>query len=132
MTRIEKYLKLFIIFNDDEYEQNMKKIEKVIYKANNNKSHKKYKFKNLSIKKENEFEFLKEIKEKEEVIGEEEEEEEEEDDDELDDVDIDLNIPVNKNISNSKKPVNIFSKNNNQNVGLLNKLKIKNDKEGKK
>ena len=122
-----------IIYNDDEYEQNMKKIEKVIYKANNNKSHKKYKFKNLSIKKENEFEFLKEIKEKEEVIGEEEEEEEEEeDDDELDDVDIDLNIPVNKNISNSKKPVNIFSKNNNQNVGLLNKLKIKNDKEGKK
>ena len=120
-----------IIYNDEAYEQNLKKIQKITDKFNY-KENKKTHFNNLTIKKENEFEFLKETKENEEENDEEINEEGEEEDDELDDVDIDLNIPINKNIANSKKPVNIFSKSGSQNMGLLNKLKIKDDEEDKK
>jgi hypothetical protein len=121
-----------IVYNDETYEQNIKKIQKITHKFNS-KENKRTHFNNLTIKKENEFEFLKETKENEEENDEElDEEGEEENDDELDDVDIDLNIPINKTIANSKKPVNIFSKSDSKSMGLLNKLKIQDDEEDKK
>ena len=112
-----------VSYNDELYMQNLKKIDiitnKLIY---NYQTNKKNPFTNLNIKKEISFELLKTINEDNEG---DEEMEEEEDDDEIDDVDIDLNIPINKNIANAKKPVNIFSKQNNTNNGLLDKLKLK-------
>ena len=121
-----------IVYNDETYEQNIKKIQKITHKFNS-KENKRTHFNNLTINKESEFEFLKETKENEEENDEElDEEGEEENDDELDDVDIDLNIPINKAIANSKKPVNIFSKSDSISMGLLNKLKIKDDEEDKK
>ena len=112
-----------VSYNDELYLQNLKKIDiitnKLIY---NYQTNKKNPFTNLIIKKEISFELLKTINEDNEG---DEEMEEEEDDDEIDDVDIDLNIPINKNIANAKKPVNIFSKQNNTNNGLLDKLKLK-------
>ena len=111
-----------ITYNDELYEQNIKKIEKMTKQLISNSQKKKLTFNNLSIKKQIQFEIFKSIKEKKKEKEEEdeeeeaEEEEEEEDDDELDDVDIDLNLPINKNIANAKKPVNIFSKPLSQNI----------------
>ena len=125
-----------ITFNQDLYQQNLKKIEKIAHSFVNKKQ---IPFKKLEIKKEISFDILKPIKtvkkEEEEDDDDEEEyeEEEEEEEDDLDDVNTDLNIPINKNISNSKNPVNIFQKTNtSNNNGLLDKLKLKKDEDKKK
>ena len=124
-------------YNDELYEQNVKKISNI---AKNLISHSKQKepFQNLTIKKEINFEFIKNINKKKEEKKEEkkegkkeeeedEEEEEEEDDDDIDDVDIDLNIPINKNILNAKRPEinNKIIKPGIQDSGVFDKLKLK-------
>ena len=97
-------------YNDELFDQNIKKISKIAKNLiSQNKNSEKEPFKNLMIKKEINFELLKkekkkiEKKEMEEEEEEEYEEEEEEEEDDLDDVDIDLNIPINKNLINAKK-----------------------------
>ena len=94
-------------YNDELFEQNIKKISKIAKKLiSQNKCKEKEPFKNLVIKKEINFELLKKekkIEKKEEDDDEEYEEEEEEEEDDLDDVDIDLNIPINKNLINAKR-----------------------------
>ena len=124
-------------YNDELYEQNVKKISNI---AKNLISHSKQKepFQNLTIKKEINFEFIKNINKKKEEKKvekkegkkeeeEDEEEEEEEDDDDIDDVDIDLNIPINKNILNAKRPEinNKIIKPGIQDSGVFDKLKLK-------
>ena len=59
-------------------------------------------------------------------MEEEDYEEGEEEEDDIDDVDTDLNIPINKNIANSKNPVSILSRKGN---GLLDKIKLKNEED---
>ena len=117
-----------VAYNDELYEQNLKKIEKLTNKLiYNSQNQKKAPFTKLVIKKEIEFELLKTTREEDD-----DNEEEEEEEDDLDDVDIDLNIPINKNIANSKHPVNIFDdKKGIQNTGLLGKLKIKDNEDEK-
>jgi hypothetical protein len=117
-----------VAYNDELYEQNLKKIEKLTNKLiYNSQNQKKAPFTKLVIKKEIEFELLKTTREEDD-----DNEEEEEEEDDLDDVDIDLNIPINKNIANSKHPVNIFdNKKGIQNTGLLGKLKIKDNEDEK-
>ena len=97
-------------YNDELFDQNIKKISKIAKNLiSQDKNSEKEPFKNLMIKKEINFELLKkekkkiEKKEMEEEEEEEYEEEEEEEEDDLDDVDIDLNIPINKNLINAKK-----------------------------
>ena len=90
-----------ISYNQELYEQNLKKIENIVNSLINRK---KTPFKILEIKKEINFEILKPIKkdkkEEEDEDDEEEyeEEEEEEEDDDINDVDTDIIIPVNKNM----------------------------------
>ena len=108
-----------IEFNDESYNKNLKLIEKVTKKLNQKKI-----FTNLVIKKENNFELLRKYEKidkvdkvdkadkADDVDEADDEEEEEEEDDDLDDVDIDLNIPINKNIPNSQKPIHLLQKTN--------------------
>ena len=112
-----------IEYNEELYEQNLKKISKISNKLIMQNSQEKKPFTNLVIKKENNFELLK-IEKKEEL---EDNEEEEEEDDDLDDVDIDLDTPINPNILNAKKGLNIMPKIDKTNTGLLDKLSIKKD-----
>ena len=113
-----------IEYNEELYEQNLKKISKISNKLIMQNSQEKKPFTNLVIKKENNFELLK-IEKKEEEL--EDNEEEEEEDDDLDDVDIDLDTPINPNILNAKKGLNIMPKIDKTNTGLLDKLSIKKD-----
>ena len=118
-----------ISYNDELYQNNLKTIEKITNKLiHNYQLDKKRPFTNLVIKKEIDFELLKTINKKSGEMGMEEEdyEEGEEEEDDIDDVDTDLNIPINKNIANSKNPVSILSRKGN---GLLDKIKLKNEED---